>query len=114
MLKENKRTNMKLIPYRAIKIGTGILITMLAGISSLSAQTNEEIRAHIEREKQPLLDTLEGLVSIESGSANYEGVTRIGLLIAERLRELGGEVELVPPAVNISVATGTPEKLADT
>jgi glutamate carboxypeptidase len=57
---------------------------------------------------------LEELVSIESGSADYEGVTRIGLLIAERFRTLGGEVELVPPAANISPATGTPEKLADT
>jgi glutamate carboxypeptidase len=105
---------MNVTPYRLMKMCTFMLITMFAGISSLSAQTNEEIRAHIEQEQQPLLNTLEELVSIESGSADYEGVTRIGLLIAERLRALGGEVEMVPPATNISVATGTPEKLADT
>lgn len=79
-----------------------------------SAQTNDEIRAHAQTEKQPLLDTLRELVSIESGSSDYEGVTRIGLLIADKFRALGGEVEMVPPASNIVPATTTPEKLADT
>jgi len=40
------------------------------------------------------------LVEIESGSTNIEGVTRIGTLIAERLRGLGGSVDLVPPAAD--------------
>jgi hypothetical protein len=46
----------------------------------------------VQREKQPLLDTLKELVSIESGSSDFDGVTRIGDPFAERLRALGGEV----------------------
>ena len=38
------------------------------------------------------------LVAIESGSRDFEGLSRLADLIAARLRELGGEVELVPPA----------------
>ncbi len=50
------------------------------------------------QEQQPLLDTLRDLVSIESGSGDSEGLTQIAGLIAERLRQLGGKVEILPPA----------------
>jgi glutamate carboxypeptidase len=79
-----------------------------------NGQTNEAIRAQAQREKQPLLDTLERLVSIESGSADVEGVTRIGTFIAERLRALEGTVELVKPASDMPRFTSVPEKIADT
>ncbi len=49
-------------------------------------------------EQQPLLDTLRDLVSIESGSKDLEGLDKIAHLIADRLRKLGGHVEIVPPA----------------
>jgi glutamate carboxypeptidase len=105
---------MNLTPYRATLYGARALFIALAGFSCAFAQTNDEIRAHVQAEKQPLLDTLQALVSIESGSSDYEGVTRIGLLVAERFRALGGEVEMVPPSANIVPATTTPERLADT
>jgi glutamate carboxypeptidase len=57
---------------------------------------------------------LKDLVSIESGSSDYEGVTRIGNLIADRLRALGGEVEKVPPAPGYPRFLNTPDRLADT
>jgi len=47
--------------------------------------------------QQPLLDTLRDLVSIESGSKDLEGLEKIAALIVERLRALGGAVEVVPP-----------------
>jgi glutamate carboxypeptidase len=72
------------------------------------------VRAQAQREKQPLLDTLQQLVSIESGSGDVEGVTRIGLGIAERLRALGGSVDLVKPAADMPRITSVPEKFADT
>ncbi|NUZ05883.1 M20/M25/M40 family metallo-hydrolase [Piscinibacter koreensis] len=51
-----------------------------------------------KQEQQPLLDTLRDLVSIESGSKDIEGVERIAALVAERLRQLGGKVEVIQPA----------------
>lgn len=91
------------------------LLALLALAPALAvAQDREAILAAAQREKQPLLDTLEQLVSIESGSADFEGVTRIGAVIAERLRALGGAVELVPPAADMPRFTSVPERIADT
>ena len=50
------------------------------------------------QEQQPLLDTLRDLVSIESGSKDLEGLEKIAALIADRLRQLGGKVAILPPA----------------
>jgi glutamate carboxypeptidase len=50
------------------------------------------------QEQQPLLDTLRDLVSIESGSKDLEGLDKIAGLIAERLRQLGGKVTVLPPS----------------
>jgi len=50
------------------------------------------------QEQQPLLDTLRDLVSIESGSKDLEGLDKIAALIADRLRQLGGKVTLLPPS----------------
>jgi len=49
------------------------------------------------QEQQPLLDTLRDLVMIESGSKDLEGLDKIAQLVAGRLRQLGGQVEIVPP-----------------
>ncbi len=64
-----------------------------------AAQGVADVRARVQQERQPYLDTLRELVSIESGSADAEGLARIGELIAGRLRALGGDVEMVaaPP-----------------
>ncbi|MEO8099336.1 MAG: glutamate carboxypeptidase [Acidobacteriota bacterium] len=78
------------------------------------AQDSASVRTIVQREKQPLLDTLKDLVSIESGSSDFEGVTRIGNLIADRLRALGGDVEKVPPATGYPRFQNTPARLADT
>ncbi len=52
---------------------------------------------------------------IESGTTDIEGVTRIGLAVAERLRALGGSVELVKPAADMPrITTSVPEQFADT
>jgi glutamate carboxypeptidase len=92
--------------------------TLLAGLvlfaSSAHAQAPDAVRAQAQREKQPLLDTLRDLVSIESGSADIEGLKTIGSLIADRLRALGGEVEMVPPAANMPRFLTTPPTVGDT
>ncbi|MDP3518366.1 MAG: M20/M25/M40 family metallo-hydrolase [Pseudohongiella sp.] len=46
-------------------------------------------------QKAALIDTLSELVAIESGSGDREGLDQIAELIAENLRTLGGDVELL-------------------
>ena len=50
------------------------------------------------QEQQAVLDTLRDLVSIESGSKDLEGLEKIAALIADRLRQLGGKVAVLPPS----------------
>lgn len=64
-------------------------------IAPAHAQRNEQVFSLAQKEQQPLLKTLEGLVSIESGSRDFEGLDQIAKLIAGRLQALGGQVELV-------------------
>jgi glutamate carboxypeptidase len=72
-------------------------LALLAGTEAGAAPV-AAIQELARQEQQPLLDTLRDLVSIESGSGDSEGLTQIAGLIAERLRQLGGKVEILPPA----------------
>jgi glutamate carboxypeptidase len=92
---------------------SAMLVALLV-VSPTWAQDSAAIRVAVQREKQPLLNTLGELVSIESGSGDFDGVTRIGNRIAERLRALGAEVEKVAPATGYPRFQNTPERLADT
>ena len=49
----------------------------LALSTPVLAQAQEPVRAAAQREKGPLLDTLKELVSIESGSRDFEGLDRL-------------------------------------
>ena len=74
------------------------------------AQTTEAVLTRVQREKQPYLDTLRELVSIESGSTDVEGLNLIAKAIAGRLRALGGEVELVDPPADMVRFENTPPR----
>ena len=92
-----------------------LIFVLLVLVPALArAQVDEALRSRVQQQKQPLLDTLRDLVAIESGSGDVEGLARIGALIAARLRALGGEVEMVPPAANMPRFTNTPPALGDT
>jgi glutamate carboxypeptidase len=71
-------------------------LALVAGNETAAAPV-AAIQDAARQEQQPLLDTLRDLVSIESGSGDVEGLAQIAGLIAERLRQLGGKVEIVPP-----------------
>jgi glutamate carboxypeptidase len=73
------------------------------------AQPVDAVLAQAKANKAPLLETLKDLVSIESGSRDVEGLQKISDLIAERLRKLGGEVELIQSA-EVYRMEDTPEK----
>ncbi len=47
-------------------------------------------------EQQPYLDTLRDLVHIESGSRDIEGVKKIAQFAADKLKQMGAQVEIVP------------------
>jgi glutamate carboxypeptidase len=78
------------------------------------AQSQAQIRDLARQQRQPYLDTLRELVSIESGSSDYEGVTRIGVLIGDKLKALGGDVESVAPAADMPRYSNTPARIANT
>jgi glutamate carboxypeptidase len=63
-----------------------------------------------KKEKPALLETLKTLVSIESGSRDDEGLAKLAGLIAGRLKEFGGRVELVEPS-EVYKMEDTPEKI---
>jgi glutamate carboxypeptidase len=86
-----------------------ILLTASA-IAPATAQRNEQVLSLAKKEQQPLLKTLEELVTIESGSRDFEGLERVAKLIAERLQALGGQVELVE-ASDIYKMEDTPSQI---
>lgn len=75
------------------------------------AQPVEPVLSLAKKEKQPLLDTLKELVSIETGSRDLEGLDRAASLIADRLRALGGKVELIDPTADAYRMEDTPAKI---
>ena len=88
---------------------TGLALLALMTTSAFT-QAVEPVRSLAAREKPALLDTLKALVSIESGSRDVEGLGKVADLVAERLRGLGGQVELVEPS-NIYKMEDTPERI---
>jgi glutamate carboxypeptidase len=73
-------------------------------------QPAEPVRDLAKRERPALLDTMKELVSIESGSRDIEGLDKLANLVAARLRDLGGQVELVE-ASDVYKMEDTPEKI---
>src|SRR5499427_6463616 len=69
----------------------------LASTAAAVAAPVEPVRSLAAKEKAPLIETLKGLVSIESGSGDREGLDKIADVIARRLKALGGAVEMIEP-----------------
>jgi glutamate carboxypeptidase len=75
------------------------------------AQPVEPVLSLAKKEKQPFLDTLKELVSIETGSRDLEGLEKAAYLIAGRLQALDGKVELVDPTADAYRMADTPAKI---
>jgi glutamate carboxypeptidase len=84
---------------------------LLCAARDAATQSAQAVRTRVQQEKAPYLETLRELVSIESGSGDLDGVTRIGELIAGRLRALGGEVEVVAPPADMVRFENTPPQV---
>ena len=74
------------------------------------AQPVEPVLAEARAQKGPLLETLKELVSIESGSRDFEGLEKIGNAVAARFKQLGAQVERVEPS-DIYKMEDTPERI---
>src|SRR5262249_40666520 len=61
--------------------------------------------------KPAMIETMKALVSIESGSGDREGLDRISTLIADRLKTLGGSVQLVEAGSDSYRMFDTPERI---
>jgi len=77
--------------------GAAALILSAGLTTGTRAAPVEPVQTLVASEKAPLLATLKDLVSIESFSADREGLDRIAALIAERMAALGGKVEMIEP-----------------
>ena len=88
-------------------------VFLLAGMATQSfGQGREPVLSLVKKEKPALLETLKGLVSIETGSRDREGLDKLADLIAARLKELGGKVELIEPT-DVYKMEDTPEKIGN-
>ena len=76
-----------------------------------SAAPDQAVLSFASQQKQPLLDTLKELVNIESGSGDREGLDRLSQLIHDRLKALGGEVELIEAGADAYRMHDTPAKI---
>lgn len=61
------------------------------------AAPDAKVWTQVQVQQKPMLNTLERLVGIESGSRDREGLDRISQLIHDQLQTLGGKVEFVEP-----------------
>jgi glutamate carboxypeptidase len=91
-----------------------LALTLLLAAPSLQAyaQPSEPILSLAKKEKTALLESLKALVSIETGSRDFEGLGKLAALITSRLKALGGKVELVEPS-DVYKMEDTPEKIGN-
>jgi glutamate carboxypeptidase len=82
----------------------------LAGLAA-NAAPDPRIASLAAAQKEPFLQSLSQFVGIESGSRDREGLDKLAALIADKLRALGGDVELIEPG---SAASPTIYRMEDT
>jgi glutamate carboxypeptidase len=70
----------------------------------------EQVASLAEKEGAPFLQTLNGLVAIESGSRDREGLDQLSTRIADQLGALGAKVALVEPEADTYRMSDTPER----
>ena len=74
----------------------GATLGMAAACAAPTANAMAGLYHAAEAERQPLLDTLQTLVNIESGSKDFAGVSYIAQVAADKLKALGGQVRIIP------------------
>jgi glutamate carboxypeptidase len=92
---------------------TMLLASPLLIQAPLAAQPapDSAVLAAATAQKDALIETLSELVEIESGSGDREGLDRLAELIAQELRALGGDVELLEAGDDAYRMFDTPEQI---
>jgi glutamate carboxypeptidase len=93
---------------RPLVLRTAVALALLGGSHAALAAPVAAVHEAAQDQKQAMLDTMRDLVNIESGSKDVEGVERIAALIGERLKALGGTVDIIKPT-DIFRLDDTPE-----
>ncbi|WP_116521525.1 M20/M25/M40 family metallo-hydrolase [Achromobacter insuavis] len=83
---------------RPLVLRTLLALACLGAPAAVLAAPVAAVHDAAKGQQQAMLDTMRDLVNIESGSKDVEGVERIAALIGERLKALGGKVEILQPA----------------
>ena len=84
---------------------------LLLAPAAVPGQIVSPVMERVQAEREPLLETLQTLVLIESGSRDIEGLNRVSDVIAGRLRALGGDVAFVVPGDDTIRFEDTPEQI---
>lgn len=95
---------------RPLVLRTLLALACLGAPAAILAAPVAAVHDAAKGQQQAMLDTMRDLVNIESGSKDVEGVERIAALISERLKALGGKVEILQPA-DIFRLDDTPERV---
>lgn len=90
--------------------GVAGAVALALAASGAHAAPVAEVYVLAQQQQQPLLDTLRDLVHIESGSKDIEGLTQIAALIAERFKQMGGQVQVLQPT-DVYRMSDTPEQV---
>ena len=89
---------------------TALALAFCLSMGAAHAAPVAQVHDAAQAQQQGVLDTMRDLVNIESGSKDPEGVARIAALVAERLKQQGGKVEIITPT-DIFRMDDTPEKI---
>lgn len=102
------------MPFRHVRLfrlsSTALATVCLLAAGAAYAAPEPAIHSAAQAQQQPMLDTMRDLVNIESGSKDPEGLEKIAALIASRLKEQGGKVEIITPT-DVYRMDDTPEKV---
>lgn len=80
--------------------------------AQLVPSPNVAVQSAAAAQKQPLLDSLQEFVNIETGSRDFEGITQATELLAAKLRALGGQVQFIEPQESTNYRMmDTPDKI---
>ncbi|HSF47336.1 MAG TPA: M20/M25/M40 family metallo-hydrolase, partial [Burkholderiales bacterium] len=80
-------------------------------VSGANGAPVEQVLSLATKEKPAMLESMKELCAIESGSRDVEGLDKLATLIAGRLKDLGGQVELIEPGADVYKMHDTPEKI---
>jgi glutamate carboxypeptidase len=81
------------------------LICLLSGTAIAATPINKDLYDHATQLKPALVNLLERLVNIDSGTGSKKGLDQVGSIIADEMKKLGMQVEFVSalPAVGDNI-----------